>query len=50
LLLHFEANQVISWSGSNYVPFQKNTQIIDVLVDYVNDQMWYRVAGGAWQG
>jgi hypothetical protein len=36
--------------SSNYAPFQKNTQIIDVLVDYVNDQMWYRVSGGAWQG
>ena len=33
-----------------YAPYQINTQIIDVLVDYVNDQMWYRVAGGPWQG
>jgi hypothetical protein len=36
--------------GSNYITFQKNTQIIDVLVDYVADQMWYRVSGGPWQG
>ena len=37
-------------SASFYNPFQKNTQIIDVLVDYVNDQFWYRVSGGPWQG
>ena len=33
-----------------FTPFQKNTEIIDVLVDYVNDQFWYRVSGGPWQG
>ena len=37
-------------SADFYNPFQKNTQIIDVLVDYVNDQFWYRVSGGPWQG
>ena len=30
--------------------FETNGQIIDVAVDTVNNKMWYRVAGGAWQG
>jgi len=30
--------------------FETNGQIIDVAVDTVNFKMWYRVAGGAWQG
>lgn len=36
--------------GSGYTVFQTNGQIIDVAVDMVNNKMWYRVAGGAWQG
>jgi hypothetical protein len=33
-----------------YAIFETNGQIIDVAVDTVNNKMWYRVAGGAWQG
>ena len=33
-----------------YSTFQTNGQIIDVVVDTVNNKMWYRVDGGAWQG
>ena len=36
--------------ASGYAVFQTNGQIIDVAVDTVNNKMWYRVAGGAWQG
>jgi hypothetical protein len=36
--------------GTGYAIFQTNGQIIDVAVDTVNNKMWYRVAGGAWQG
>jgi hypothetical protein len=36
--------------GSGNAVFQTNVQIIDVAVDTVNNKMWYRVAGGAWQG
>jgi hypothetical protein len=36
--------------GTGYAVFQTNGQIIDVAVDTVNNKMWYRVAGGAWQG
>jgi hypothetical protein len=36
--------------GSGNAVFQTNGQIIDVAVDTVNNKMWYRVAGGAWQG
>jgi hypothetical protein len=36
--------------GSGYAVFETNGQIIDVAVDTVNNKMWYRVAGGAWQG
>jgi hypothetical protein len=36
--------------GSGYAIFETNGQIIDVAVDTVNYKMWYRVAGGAWQG
>jgi len=36
--------------GSGYAIFQTAGQIIDVAVDTVNNKMWYRVAGGAWQG
>ena len=36
--------------GSGYAVFQTAGQIIDVAVDTVNNKMWYRVAGGAWQG
>jgi hypothetical protein len=39
-----------AWVGSGYTVFQTNGQIIDVAVDTVNNKMWYRVAGGAWQG
>jgi hypothetical protein len=35
---------------SGYAIFETNGQIIDVAVDTVNNKMWYRVAGGAWQG
>jgi len=35
--------------ASGYAVFQTNGQIIDVAVDTVNNKMWYRVAGGAWQ-
>jgi len=35
--------------GSGYAVFETNGQIIDVAVDTVNNKMWYRVAGGAWQ-
>jgi len=35
--------------GSGNAVFQTNGQIIDVAVDTVNNKMWYRVAGGAWQ-
>jgi hypothetical protein len=35
---------------SGYAIFETNGQIIDVAVDMVNYKMWYRVAGGAWQG
>jgi hypothetical protein len=35
---------------SGYAVFETNGQIIDVAVDTVNNKMWYRVAGGAWQG
>ena len=44
------------WSNSNSLPigpyaaFETNGQIIDVAVDTVNNKLWYRVAGGAWQG
>jgi hypothetical protein len=37
-------------AGSGYAVFETNGQIIDVAVDTVNNKMWYRVAGGAWQG
>jgi hypothetical protein len=40
-------NNVIA---SGYAVFETNGQIIDVAVDTVNNKMWYRVAGGAWQG
>jgi hypothetical protein len=36
--------------ASGYAIFETNGQIIDVAVDMVNNKMWYRVAGGAWQG
>jgi hypothetical protein len=36
--------------ASGYAIFETNGQIIDVAVDTVNNKMWYRVAGGAWQG
>jgi hypothetical protein len=36
--------------ASGYEIFETNGQIIDVAVDTVNNKMWYRVAGGAWQG
>jgi len=36
--------------GSGYAVFETNGQIIDVAVDTVNNKLWYRVAGGAWQG
>ena len=36
--------------ASGYAVFETNGQIIDVAVDMVNYKMWYRVAGGAWQG
>lgn len=36
--------------GFSYSRFQTNGQIIDVVVDTVNNKMWYRVDGGAWQG
>jgi hypothetical protein len=36
--------------ASGYAVFETNGQIIDVAVDTVNYKMWYRVAGGAWQG
>jgi hypothetical protein len=36
--------------ASGYTIFETNGQIIDVAVDTVNNKMWYRVAGGAWQG
>jgi hypothetical protein len=36
--------------ASGYAVFETNGQIIDVAVDTVNNKMWYRVAGGAWQG
>ena len=36
--------------ASGYAIFETNGQIIDVAVDMVNYKMWYRVAGGAWQG
>jgi hypothetical protein len=36
--------------ASGYEIFETNGQIIDVAVDTVNYKMWYRVAGGAWQG
>ena len=39
-----------SFVGSGYAVFETNGQIIDVAVDTVNNKMWYRVAGGAWQG
>ena len=35
---------------SGYEIFETNGQIIDVAVDTVNNKMWYRVAGGPWQG
>lgn len=35
---------------SGYAIFETNGQIIDVAVDTVNYKMWYRVAGGDWQG
>jgi hypothetical protein len=35
--------------ASGYAIFETNGQIIDVAVDTVNNKMWYRVAGGAWQ-
>jgi len=35
---------------SGYAIFETNGQIIDVAVDTVNNKLWYRVAGGAWQG
>lgn len=39
-----------AYIGSGYTTFQTNGQIIDVAVDTVNNKLWYRVAGGAWQG
>jgi len=39
-----------SFVGSGYAVFQTAGQIIDVAVDTVNNKLWYRVAGGAWQG
>ena len=39
-----------AYVGTGYAIFQTNGQIIDVAVDTVNNKMWYRVAGGAWQG
>jgi len=42
----FNTNSV----ASGYTVFETNGQIIDVAVDTVNNKMWYRVAGGAWQG
>jgi hypothetical protein len=33
-----------------YAAFEIAGQIIDVAVDTVNNKLWYRVAGGAWQG
>jgi hypothetical protein len=36
--------------GSSHTVFETNGQIIDVAVDTVNNKMWYRVAGGVWQG
>jgi hypothetical protein len=36
--------------ASGYAIFETDGQIIDVAVDMVNYKMWYRVAGGAWQG
>jgi hypothetical protein len=42
----FNSNSV----ASGYTVFETNGQIIDVAVDTVNNKMWYRVAGGAWQG
>jgi len=39
-----------SFVDSGYAIFETNGQIIDVAVDTVNNKMWYRVAGGAWQG
>ena len=36
--------------GSGNAIFETNGQIIDVAVDTVNNKMWYRVDGGAWQG
>jgi hypothetical protein len=36
--------------ASGYAIFETNGQIIDVAVDTVNNKMWYRVAGGVWQG
>lgn len=39
-----------AYVGTGYAIFETNGQIIDVAVDTVNNKMWYRVAGGAWQG
>jgi hypothetical protein len=39
-----------AYIGSGYEVFQITGQIIDVAVDTVNNKMWYRVDGGAWQG
>lgn len=33
-----------------YEKFETDGQIIDVAVDTVTNKMWYRVAGGVWQG
>jgi hypothetical protein len=44
--VYFNSNSV----ASGYAVFETNGQIIDVAVDTVNNKMWYRVAGGAWQG
>jgi hypothetical protein len=44
------------WTNGNSLPigpyaaFETAGQIIDVAVDTVNNKLWYRVAGGAWQG
>lgn len=46
----------VVWSNGSSLPigpyavFETDGQIIDVAVDTVNNKLWYRVAGGAWQG